>query len=247
MAEAESDGDAAEFYDALYAWKDYAGEAAQVRKILAQEGLKWEARVLEGACGSGRYLEHLAPHFEVAGFDLSAAMLAEARARLPKRTMLFEADLCRLQLPVLDGDQVAPFDAFLLLFGGLGYVPADHLAVALAGIWGALKPGGLFICEPWLTPDQFVAGEPHMLVINRDDLKLCRQVVTQREGRKSILDYRIMISRPDRPTQVLRDLNTLTLYTADELNAAFRGAGFELERVLEGFMKDRELLIMRRL
>lgn len=233
-------------YDVLYAWKDYASEAEQVRSILSERGLKWEARVLEGACGSGRYLSHLSHHFEVAGFDLSADMLAEARGRLPKRTLLFEANLCDLELPTVDGEKVAPFDAFLLLFGGLGYIPEECLDQALSSIAAALLPGGLFICEPWLNPDQFRPGEPHMLVVNQDELKLCRQVVTRREGKLSILDYWILVSQPGCEPQLLRDLNVLTLYTDDEIRLAMERAGLVLEEVRPGFMHERQLWICRR-
>ena len=59
-----------------------------VRQLLVDQGLKWETRLLEGACGTGRYLEHLAHHFDVAGFDLDSEMLTEARRRLPHRVSL---------------------------------------------------------------------------------------------------------------------------------------------------------------
>ena len=237
---------AAELYDELYAWKDYAAEAAQIRQILVAEGLHWEHRILEGACGSGRYLEHLAHHFDVSGFDLSASMLDVARKRLPKRVQLFEADLSNLQLPLVDGEPAPPFDCFLLLFGGLGYVPLENLSEALKGIAQAIRPGGLFIFEPWMSPEQFVPNEPHMLVVDKPDLKLCRQVVTRKEGRKSILDYWVLVSRPEHPTQVFRDTNTLYLSTQLEVFDALAESGFVLEQTLPGFMKDRELLVCRR-
>jgi SAM-dependent methyltransferase len=237
---------AAELYDELYAWKDYAAESAKIRQLLVAEGLHWEHRVLEGACGSGRYLEHLAHHFDVSGFDLSAPMLEEARRRLPKRVQLFAGDLCKLQLPPVDGEPAPPYDCFLLLFGGLGYVPLEKLSSALKGIAQVIRPGGLFICEPWMSPDQFVENEPHMLVVDKPDLKICRQVVTRLEGRKSILDYWVLVSRPGQPTQVLRDTNILHLYTQLELFNALAESGFMLEQTLPGFMTDGELLVCRR-
>jgi SAM-dependent methyltransferase len=236
----------AALYDALYQWKDYAAEARVLRQILAEDGLKWEARILEGACGTGRYLEHLAPHFEVSGFDLSEEMLEGARARLPRRSLLFQADLCALDLPALSGEKMDPFDVFLLLFGGLGYVPIDQLPHALSRIMSAIRPGGLFICEPWLTPDQFVPDEPHRLVVQRPALTISRELTTRQEGRQSILDYRIRIQRPGQPDQELRDLNILYLSTSDEVRALLEGAGFALEQTLPGFMKDRELWVCRR-
>ena len=237
---------ASELYDELYQWKDYAAEASVLRRILTEEGLKWETRIVEGACGTGRYLEHLAPHYEVSGFDLSEEMLDRARARLPRRSLLFQADLCALDLPALGGEPMEPFDVFLLLFGGLGYVPIDQLPHALTRMAAATRPGGLFICEPWLTPEQFIPDEPHRLVVKRPELTICREVTTRQEGRQSILDYRIRLQRPGEPDEELRDLNILYLSTADEVSEALERAGFAIEQTLPGFMVDRDLLVCRR-
>lgn len=54
------------FYDALYSWKDYEGEAARLHELIQQ--LRPGARtLLDVACGTGKHLEHLRAHYEAEG------------------------------------------------------------------------------------------------------------------------------------------------------------------------------------
>ena len=72
------------FYEAIYdaRGKDYAAEAAWLCAAIgvANPGAK---RVLDVACGTGAHLRFLHRHFEVAGEDADAAMIAIAKERLP--------------------------------------------------------------------------------------------------------------------------------------------------------------------
>src|SRR5690554_7458013 len=71
-------------YDLIYSNKDYAAESRALHQLLAEHGVEDGAAVLEAACGTGNYLEHLHKYYDAAGFDLSAEMVAIARAKLPR-------------------------------------------------------------------------------------------------------------------------------------------------------------------
>ncbi len=59
----------AEIYDAIYGFKDYAGEAMKIRQLIARE--RPGARtILDIACGTGEHARLLSPDFEVDGIDL---------------------------------------------------------------------------------------------------------------------------------------------------------------------------------
>jgi SAM-dependent methyltransferase len=105
-------------------------EEPVVRALLAT----WPAgRVLDAACGTGRYSEWLAAHgHEVVGVDASPDMLAKARAKLPQAR--FEVgDLAALPLPD------ASVDAALC---ALALVHLPDLRPALAELARVVRPGG---------------------------------------------------------------------------------------------------------
>ena len=86
------------WYDMVFD-ADTAHEADFLVGLAAQHGLPAYLDVLEPACGSGRLVAELAARgHRVSGFDLSAAMLDFARARLSRRKLrarLFEGDMAR--------------------------------------------------------------------------------------------------------------------------------------------------------
>lgn len=232
-------GEPAELYDYFYSWKDYADEATRIRGLLHEAGIEDGARVLEGACGTAPYLAALAPHYQVGGFDLDEKMLEVARRKLPEAP-LFHADLVDFQV---DG----PWDALLVLFGGICYVyPEDRLRQCARALFDALRPGGVALIEPWMSAREFKVEVPVMAVIDTPYLKVARQAVTKRRGRLAHLDFHFLIARPDAEVVYKTEKNTLFLYEPDEIAAALESAGFEVERLEEGFMPEGRLLRCRR-
>ncbi len=234
----------AELYDLVYGWKDYAREADVVRALLHDAGVLDGARVLEGACGTGTYLAPLARHFEVAGFDLDGKMLEVARRKLGPRASLFRADLADFTLAQ---GGLAPQDAVIVLFGGVGYVhPLPRLEACARAIHAALRPGGVALIEPWDTPDDFQADRPFMQVVDTPFLKVARQCVTRREGDLSILEFHFLVARPGFPVEHKVERNALYLYETDAVIGAFEAAGFAVERLDAGFLHAGRLLRCRR-
>jgi ubiquinone/menaquinone biosynthesis C-methylase UbiE len=90
-------------------------------------------RALDAACGTGRHAAYLASRgHEVLGVDVSANMLAVARAKLPGVDFR-QADVCALPVPDEDVDLVVCSLA-------LEHVP--DLAAAFAEFRRVLRPGG---------------------------------------------------------------------------------------------------------
>lgn len=231
----------AELYDLVYAWKDYKGEAARIHEILNASGVPDGARVLEGACGTGTYLAPLSRWFSVAGFDLDPKMLAVARRAVPPATPLFKADLADFTLA--QGRIDEPFDAVLVLFGGVGYVhPHERLASCARAIHAALRPGGVALIEPWDTPADFEENKPFMHVVDAPFLKVARQCVTKREGDLSVLEFHFLIARPGFPVEHKVERNALFLYETADVIAAFEAAGFTVEPLPDGFLHENRLL-----
>jgi SAM-dependent methyltransferase len=126
-------------------------------------------RVLVAACGTGNAALELAGRgLEVAGFDLSPAMVAVAAAKPRGRTgpRLMVGDL--RAVPVRDGWA----DLVLALNAGLNYLlePAEVLA-ALRRLGRAAAPGGVVVVEP-LSPRFVHEGWEPGRHVDRDGLRL---------------------------------------------------------------------------
>jgi SAM-dependent methyltransferase len=140
-----ADGDAwfARAFDALYL-DLYAHrgerEAAAFTGVLQAAGIR--GPYCEVACGPGRFLQALADAGETAhGLDLSAPLLARARAVLPGGTLV-RGDMRAVPL------RGEAFGAVLLLFTSFGYFadPDDDRRV-LAEAVRLLRPGGSFVLD----------------------------------------------------------------------------------------------------
>ena len=126
-------------------------------------------RVLVAACGTGNAALELAGRgLEVAGFDLSPAMVAVAAAKPRGRTgpRLMVGDL--RAVPVRDGWA----DLVLALNAGLNYLlePAEVVA-ALAHLARTAAPGGTVVVEP-LSPRFVHEGWEPGRHVEREGLRL---------------------------------------------------------------------------
>ncbi|MDG4765250.1 methyltransferase domain-containing protein [Solwaraspora sp. WMMD406] len=142
---------AREPYDALAAvydrWtvaNDYPGWAAFVDARIPAA-----SRVLDVCCGTGTMAELLlAAGHRVSGIDRSAAMLRQARRRLPVGTPLRQADLAG---PVrVDGAGFADagFDAAVCCFDSVNYFRTDEaIGNLFAFVSASLRPGGWFVFD----------------------------------------------------------------------------------------------------
>ncbi len=167
--------------------------------------------------------------FEVIGIDISADMLAIARARLPE-VALHRADMARFDL----GER---FDAVVCLFSSIGYMTD---AAALAGAYGCfrshLDAGGIAVVEPWFEPDAWEAGRVSHEVHESDGTVVVRVNRSGRSGATSILDAHHLVSLDGGPVTHLHERHVMGLFTRDEHLAAFAAAGFDAEHDPEGLM-----------
>jgi SAM-dependent methyltransferase len=74
------------YYDAIYSGKDYAQEAAHVKRLIAEHKRSDGNTLLDVACGTGGHVPYLGDDFAYEGLDLDPEMLALARWRFPDVT-----------------------------------------------------------------------------------------------------------------------------------------------------------------
>ena len=127
----------APFYDAVMGERPEA--QAMVRR-LARDHAPRAVSVLDLACGTGTMLKGLSSRYEVSGLDISSAMLAIARKKVPGG-QFFRQDMTRFRLP-------GRYDVILCIFDAINHVTTF-------GGWNQifrrarahLKASGLFVFD----------------------------------------------------------------------------------------------------
>ncbi len=224
-------------YDVIYAKKDYEGEARRLGHLLRGALRPPGRRLLEAACGTGRYLEHLQTRFDVEGFDISPTMLAVARTRLPD-VPLTEADFLAVDLG-------QAFDVVVCLFSSIGYARGVRgLRRAVRRLAAHLVPGGILVIEPWFDAEEYRPDTVHSTISQADDLHVARMVTSKRRGRVSVLDMHHLVGTRH-ATRHLLERHELWLFSRDEYRDALERAGLEVTYDARG-LNDRGLWFGRR-
>src|ERR671930_552380 len=217
----------ARIYDAVYAWKDYVGEAARLHELV-QARKPGAATLLDVACGTGTHLAELRRWYRCEGLDLDGELLAVARKRLPE-VPLHQGDM-------RDFDLGRRFDAVACLFSSIGYVlTLDALAAAVAAMARHLEPGGVLLVEPWLTPEAVVVPRVGAVFVDEPELKIARVNAIEVDGRRSSFEFHYVVGTPD-SVEHFTERHDLSLFTIEEQLAAFRAAGLAVEHDEEGLM-----------
>ena len=210
----------AEFYDAIYSWKDYAVEAELAAQYIAKYQQSSGKTLLEVACGTGHHAQYFQNDFEVEGLDLDAELLKIARKRCP--TVPF------YQGNMVDFDLGKQYDVVTCLFSSIGYTETvDRLESALKCIANHLLLGGVTLVEPWFTPDQWEPRHVSAQFVDLPDLKIARMNVSYKEGDVSILDFHYLIGTPQ-GVENIHEEHRLGLFTDAQYRAAFENAGLDL-------------------
>jgi hypothetical protein len=137
------------------------------------------------------------------------------------------------------------YDFVQCLLSSIGYLTQPKEVVsALRAFKKHLNPQGVVIIEPWLSPEGYVEGVPHMApLVDLPDLKIVRMNVTEKEGNLSLLRFYYLIARTKGIENVCED-HELALYSVDELKSFFTETGLSVEHHAEGIF-GRGLYIAR--
>jgi SAM-dependent methyltransferase len=230
-------GKSARIYDLLYTGtgiKDYQAEAGELRRII-EESSPGATTLLDVACGTGAHLAELRRWYQVEGADLSPAMLAVARDRLPG-IQLHEADMRTLDLG-------RTFDVVICLFSSIGYV-TDPAAMrsAVARLAAHVAPGGILILDGWIRPDDWREGARHEPDIAQDDETLVvRLSFARREGNVTDMDMHHLVQTADGVDYFVEN-HRLALTPTGDYVSAVEDAGLAA-RVIPNYMPARDRIV----
>jgi SAM-dependent methyltransferase len=219
--------ESAELYDAIYHFKNYARECEILRAVIAVAA-PGARTILDVACGTGGHDKFLKEHYAVDGVDLNENYLRAARVKNPAGRYTC-ADMT-------DFDLATSYDAVTCLFSAIGYVrTVERMNRAVACMARHVKPGGVLVVEPWLTPDAWKPGGSfvHAGEIGAD--KVCRMSLSGREGNLSVVQMHYLRSTSDGIEHYSERLE-MGLFTRDEMTRAFEAAKMDVRYDTEGLM-----------
>lgn len=144
MSSSSSFGPVAPFYDQLMSSVPYSMWVSYYQLLLAHQDI-YPKRLLDVCCGTGIMAELLhAEGYEVAGFDLSAPMIEQARAKALNKSLAIRYEVA----DAATFDLGQPFDAAYSFFDSLNYITdPDQLQACFHRVAAHLPPGGSWIFD----------------------------------------------------------------------------------------------------
>lgn len=216
-------GQAAEFYDLLYAReKDYAAEAGLLASMIRD--VHPSARtILDVGCGTGSHARSLLDlGFSVDGVDVEPAFVEIARVKCPEGSFVV-GNMTALALP-------NRYDVVTCLFSAIGYARTEGaLRAAVRCMREHLEPGGVILVDPWFEPGQLSDGWIATLMGESDGLTVCRMSRTVLQGTISRLEFEYLIGTAS-GIERRSEVHELGLFTRHQMERAFSEAGLAVER-----------------
>jgi ubiquinone/menaquinone biosynthesis C-methylase UbiE len=218
----------AEFYDAIYSFKNYEKETAKLHELIQQHKRSPGNELLDVACGTGGHVAYLKRNYSVEGLDISPVMLRLARKKHPD-VVFYCRDMTNFSLR-------KKFDVVTCLFSAIGHVKTRRrLGQAVRVMARHLKPGGVLVVESWPTPKQWQIGRLGANYVDEPNLKIARFSISKTRGSISVLDLHHLVATPNRIQHFVERLE-MGLFTHDEYLDAFQQAKLETVYDPEGLM-----------
>lgn len=229
-------GELAKYYDHIYHWKDYRGEAAIIRELVREHKKSDGRALLDVGCGTGKHLQYLRRGFACVGVDASREMLQVARKNAPG-VEFFESDMTSFKLG-------RRFDVVLCLFSSIGYLKTrGDQKKAIFNFAAHMKAGAVLIVEPWFEKSDWVSGSVHMQTYDAEYLKIARVGFSKVGGEFAIADESYLIAEEGRGTIYVRDVQKLRFFEPDWTFETMQSAGLEATFSKKTLMPGRKLMV----
>lgn len=217
-----------QYYDLIYADKDYAGEVDYIHKCI-QAHMSQPDAVLDLGCGTGRHMALFSEKgYKVAGVDRSPEMLKLAKQNLNAvhtESALYEGDVRTIRIN-------QSFDVVMALFHVMSYqVGNQDLRQAFATAQEHLKEGGLFLFDCWYGPGVLTdLPEIRTKEFENEDVKLKRISVPKMYAEENRVDVQFDLRFYDKKKQEsseLKEIHVMRYLFNTELELLFEEFGFE--------------------
>ncbi|NYB51266.1 MAG: methyltransferase domain-containing protein [Methanobacteriaceae archaeon] len=157
----------APYYDLIYQWMDYSGEAEFVKMVVDQFKTSDGNHLLDVACGTGNHAQYLQDSFQIVGLDLNEDMLHIAHEKVPEMELI-QGDMRELDLQ-------HEFDVIICLFSSINYhTNLIDLEKTFKNFYSHLKVGGVLIFDLGFCTENWEEGRMLVDAVVEGDLQLAR-------------------------------------------------------------------------
>jgi SAM-dependent methyltransferase len=180
----------ASIYDSVFMalGKDYQTEAEKINDLIFEFKRSANNNLLDLGCGTGEHIKYLRNRYEIIGMDNSKEMLAVAQIKNPN-VSFFEANM-------LDFNIQIEFDVIICLFSAIGYLLSRRkLEKVINNVNFHLKSGGVFLVEPWYSPDEIHQYLDLVEFGEKNGIKACRMRETEIEGNVAKTKGHVLVSQ----------------------------------------------------
>ena len=235
-----------QIYDIAFSW-DLSREIEFLKGVFERHVSFPVRKILEPACGSGRFLRTLPSHgFRVTGYDINPVMLkyaedSVATAGCGGSVRIVLADMVSAEIP-------GEFDAAINLIGSIGYLHSDDGVIShLRATGSSLREGGIYLVQVNFAHEGELPDGDHW-TMEREGISVKTSWRILREDRESRLSHQVGRFEVEQEGNIVKfdDRHTLRLWLYSELKELVHRSGmFEIAAVYgEDFeeLKDRENL-----
>jgi len=221
----------AEYYDIIYADKDYEKECDFLEEIFRKYSRFKPKVILDGGCGTGGHAIPLAKRgYEVTGIDLSEEMINIAKEKASKSGVNIDFNVMDLRELRLN----KKFDACVLIFAVIDYLTdCKDLLKALANIREDLKSGSLLVFDFWYGPAVLtILPSPRIKIIEKEGAKVIRFAEPHLNTLHHIceVNYHFMVVKENLVVYEGKEKHTVRFYFPEEIKHYLEESGFQLLR-----------------
>lgn len=216
----------AQYYDLLYADKDYQAEVNYVDTLIIRY-TKDAKTLLDLGCGTGRHDELFCKKgYSVHGVDLSEEMLKIARTKENEKLTFTHSNIHDLALD-------REFDVVISLFHVISYQNSNSELIKTFEVAKKhLKSGGVFIFDFWYGPAVFTdLPTTRIKRLENDDIKITRIAEPIMHSQNSVVDVNYDIFIEDKTNHTIiqkKELHKMRYLFDNELEMICDKIGFKV-------------------
>ncbi|MFA5554641.1 MAG: methyltransferase domain-containing protein [Phycisphaerae bacterium] len=224
----------AEYYDALYADKNYKQECDFIEKALRKYSKIKVKSILELGCGTGGHAIPLSLRkYEMTGIDASKVMLNAAKDKIISSGMklnLKRGDIRNFKF-------TRKFDSIICMFAVLNYVTSNNdLEKTLKNVKRHLKKGGLFICDIWNgLAVMRILPSIRTKTVKKGMTKIIRTAEPELDAANHLCHnhFTMVILEKDKVVEEIKETHSVRYLFPQEITYYLEKAGFEVLEICE--------------